>query len=387
MTTKVFSIAYFVSHPIQYQAPLLKLLAAQPDIKLHVYYLTDLSNHAYKDQGFNKTINWDTPLLDEYEYTFLKSELVNNNFSLFNPKVKLSSVKQALMSKQWDAVWIHGYNNFALLYILWKTSKIGIPLFFRGESNLYCSPQNSVKDAFIKYLIKRASGLLWVSSDNRDYYRHYGAQEEQLFFTPYAVNNYYFQTHESVIKREGSNNEKCILLFASKFSHRKNAPLLLSAYNNLDPSLKAKSELWFVGDGEDKSILHTNIKKYGLESQVSLLGFKNQSEMPIVLSQCDVFILPSEKEPFGLIINEAMNLGKAIIATNEVGAARDLVKHNENGWIVEAGSIDALEVALTEAIQNRTELNTMGELSLAKINKWSYAENVEGIRQALNSLS
>lgn len=384
MPNKIYSLAYFVSHPIQYQAPLLKLLSQEPDIDLHVYFLTDITKQSFQDPGFGKTINWDTPLLEGYKYTFIESTLSNDDFSLLNPKVSLLDINRALKSKKWDAVWIHGYNNFALLYIIWQTNNRHIPLFYRSDSTLLSSTSRLLKNIFLKRLIKKSHALLWTSTENKKYYKHYQAKNEQLYFTPHAVNNDFFQSYKI---DDPTITDKCILLFASKFLQRKNAPLLLDAFNQLKPATHNMAELWFVGDGEDKSLLENKIQTYGLQKQVSLLGFKNQTELASVLAQCDVFILPSSKEPFGLIINEAMNLGKPIITTDEVGAAHDLVKHKENGWIVSAGSVSDLREALSEAISNRKKLKEMGKISLAKINKWSYEENIKGIRQALKSLA
>jgi len=97
-----------------------------------------------------------------------------------------------------------------------------------------------------------------------------------------------------------------------------------------------------------------------------------------------VFVLPSEREPFGLVINEVMNQGKAIITTDEVGAARDLVKNNKNGWVIEAGLEDALYNALFDALTcNEEKLISMGEQSLKKISGWSFDQDIHGLREAL----
>ena len=64
---------------------------------------------------------------------------------------------------------------------------------------------------------------------------------------------------------------------------------------------------------------------------VRFLGFRNQSEMPAFYDLCDLFVLPSHFEPWGLVINEAMNAGKPVIVSDCVGAAPDLVQTGRNG--------------------------------------------------------
>ena len=66
-------LAYFVSHPIQYQAPLLRLIAADMDIDMKVFFYSDFSLKPYKDEGFGRLIEWDIPLTDGYNHHFLNS--------------------------------------------------------------------------------------------------------------------------------------------------------------------------------------------------------------------------------------------------------------------------------------------------------------------------
>ena len=69
--TRRYRIAYLVTHPIQYQAPLLRLIAEQPDFDLTVFFQSDFSLHTHHDEGFGRAIAWDIPLLDGYRHEFL----------------------------------------------------------------------------------------------------------------------------------------------------------------------------------------------------------------------------------------------------------------------------------------------------------------------------
>ena len=394
---KKYKLAFFVSHPIQYQVPLFKLLSQEKQIVFKVFYLCDISLRTYKDHGFGHSIKWDIPLLEGYNYEFLKCKLKNNTFSLFNPLV--FGIKAALKQQKWDAVWFHGYNNHALLWGIYSAVRLKIPFFFRSESNLCSTSKSFLKDLFIRYLVKKASALLYVSSDNKDYYNYYGATEKKLFFTPYAVDNKFFQEKVELSKNNlqelkkaiGLKNSKYpIILFASKFIKRKNATLLLEAFANLskDKKIPPKAYLLFIGDGEERTNLENRINCLGWQENIKLLGFKNQSELPAYFALCDIFVLPSSKEPFGLVINEAMNAGKVIITTNEVGCAADLVKDGQNGFITKAEDLNSLGVAIRKcSLMNKNQLQKMGQESLKIINKWSYKEDVKGILEALDSIN
>ena len=67
LTKKKVRLAYLVSHPIQYQAPLLRRIAQEPDIELTVFFGSDFSVRDYQDKGFGVEVKWDVPLLDGYQ--------------------------------------------------------------------------------------------------------------------------------------------------------------------------------------------------------------------------------------------------------------------------------------------------------------------------------
>lgn len=361
----------------------MRLLTDHPEVDLTVFFLSDQSTKTYHDKGFGQDIKWDVPLTDGYAHEFLNSTENCEEHSLFNPRVSLRSLRKALKSQAWDAIWIHGYNNTALLYSIMYSKQHRIPLFFRSDSNLNCSPKRFLKDQFLTSLTKHCSALLWVGADNRDFFRHYGAKSTQLFFTPYAVDNSFFQEHQSNLR---ASNKKTTFLYASKFTKRKHAPLLLNAFSRLDIAIRDQAELWFIGDGEDKAKLEKMIANENLHDQVKLLGFKNQTELPRYFDQCDVFVLPSEREPYGLVVNEAMNLAMPIISTDEVGASRDLVEQGVNGWVTRAGDLTSLKEALEAAIRNKKDLPAMGKASLRKITDWNYEKDVVGIVEALKAI-
>ena len=69
--TTAMRLAYLVTHPIQYQAPLLRRIAREPDIHLKVFFASDVSIRSFFDPAFKQSIQWDVPLLEGYEYEFL----------------------------------------------------------------------------------------------------------------------------------------------------------------------------------------------------------------------------------------------------------------------------------------------------------------------------
>ena len=389
-----YKLAYFVTHPIQYQVPLLRLLSARPEIELSVFFLSDISTRNFRDAGFGQRIEWDTPLLEGYRSTFLPCRWGKEKFGFWHPGV--SGIRRVLTDSPWDAVWFHGYAHHALMWGIINALQLGIPLFFRGESTLSCSPAGGIKDRFIRRLIRHMSALLWISSDNREYYIYYGARKEQLFFVPYAVDNDFFQAKAQEagknliqLKQQlGIHDNLPVILYASKFLKRKNPVVLFDAYARLseDGISPPPAYLLYIGNGEERGTLEQRIEMHGWQNRVKLLGFKNQTELPAYYALCDLFVLPSSQEPFGLVINEVMNAGKAVISTEIVGASRDLVQPGRNGLIVPAGDVSALASALQQALSDREQLRQMGNESRKIIEHWSFSQDVTGILQALRTV-
>jgi len=117
---------------------------------------------------------------------------------------------------------------------------------------------------------------------------------------------------------------------------------------------------------------------------VRFAGFRNQSALPAFYDLCDVFVLPSRLEPWGLVINEVMNAGRAVIASDEVGGAIDLVRDGENGFVFPAGDVAALADRLRRILGDPALCRNMGERSRVLIDGWSFREDVEGLRRALD---
>ena len=93
--------------------------------------------------------------------------------------------------------------------------------------------------------------------------------------------------------------------------------------------------------------------------------------------------MPSRSEPWGLVINEAMAAGNAIIASDKVGSATDLVIDNYNGKVFQSENVEDLEKKINYFIKNPSKINFFKKNSLKKIEQFSFKQCLIGINQAL----
>src|SRR5206468_10870248 len=116
----------------------------------------------------------------------------------------------------------------------------------------------------------------------------------------------------------------------------------------------------------------------GLEG-VRCCGFRNQSELRRVFDLAAVFVLPSRHEPWGLIVNEVMNAGRAVIVSEDVGCQPDLVEDGVEGCVFPAGDVAALTDVLRGVLVTPESEAAMGQRALAKVETWNFEEDVRGL--------
>jgi glycosyltransferase involved in cell wall biosynthesis len=123
----------------------------------------------------------------------------------------------------------------------------------------------------------------------------------------------------------------------------------------------------------------------GLEG-VRFAGFRNQSELPRFFQMAAVFVLPSEQEPWGLVVNEAMACGCAVVVSDAVGCQPDLVTDGVEGCVFPSGDVAALGHALRRVLATPETAVAMGAAARRRMSTWGFEEDVKGLRTALAAL-
>lgn len=391
---KKYKLAILTAHPIQYQAPLFKKLAKQPEIDLTVYFCWDFGvDRPGYDSGFGKEIKWDIPLLDGYKYKFLKNYSLKPSESFFG-QINFGIIKE-LFQHRYDAIWIHGYASFTNWLAFFGAKISRTPILLRGESHLLTPRpvwRKAVKNILLRLLFKNISGFLVIGSLNKDYYKYYGVSQNKIFLVPYAVDDCFFKNqykkwkslNNEIRKELGVKKGEIIILYVGKIFGAKGPGAfdLLKAFEKLSSNSQSMAKLVFVGDGKEKPLLEQYVADNNIRN-VIFAGFKNQTELPKYYSVADTLVLPSYSEQWGLVVNEAMYFGNAIIASKQVGAVYDLVRYGKNGYIFSAGDVAALTEIIYNLINNGNLLKVMQDNSLKIIDKWGLDSCVNGVLTAL----
>jgi glycosyltransferase involved in cell wall biosynthesis len=383
---KAWRLAVLSTHPIQYYAPVFRLLAGQEGLALKVFYGWKGATERAVDPGFGTSITWDIPLLDGYESEFVPNVASDPGTHHFQG-IDLPDLHSRITAWQPDALLVFGWCWKAHLAALRHFHGL-VPILFRGDSTLLDERpgfRTVARHLWLRWVYRHVDVALYVGTRNRDYYQAHGLKSDQLVFAPHAIDNQRFRQNSEEMEAKaaswrgssGIKPDQVVFLFAGKLEPKKAPDLLLRTFNEARFSDPFRPALVFCGSGVLESSLRQNVG-----SDVHFLGFRNQTEMPWVYRAGNVVVLPSRGpgETWGLALNEAMACGRAVIASERVGAAVDLIEAGRNGWVFTAQDTAALTAVLKNAaVAGRQALSAMGQRSLELISAWSIERQVKGI--------
>lgn len=383
-------LAIISSHPIQYNAPIFRLLNERSNVILKVFYTWGVDSIGEKfDPGFGKSIKWDIPLLDGYEYEFLENIAAkpgsNHFYGINNPDIinRLNEFKP-------DSILVIGWSFKSHLKVLLQF-KGSCQILFRGDSTLL-GPQSTIKliskKLFLYWVYRHVDKAIYVGNHNFNYFKTFGLKDDQLVLAPHAIENSRFENNDNWYKVKaaewrtelGIAQNDFVFVYAGKLEQVKNVSLLLRAF--VEPSIYANSHLVLVGNGP----LEPSLKEFSKDYvRIHYLPFQNQSVMPAVYRIGDFYVLPSKSETWGLAINEAFASGVPVIASDACGGAVDLIDDGLNGFIFESNNQLSLELVLKKAINLGLNYPSFIKNAKEKVAKFSILRIVKVIESLVCS--
>ena len=367
--------------PAPYFASLFEKIGAESDWHLTVCYSSD----------WNKNVGWGeklpgvspahrTIILDRQNPT-LKSRLGSS----FAAAVALMMV---LLREKPDYLICYGYTLAPQMTALLWAMMTATPFALIGDANYFSDTavgmRRLIKTAWLRLLTGRSAALIAVGSANRKFWESYGAVAKKIFDTRYAVNNDFFAAECRMrigdvarLKAQLGLTDKIVFLFVGRLIRRKNVDLIIRAAQSLNDDRVA---VVIAGSGEEKKALE---RLAGADPRIIFAGNVPPIELPLYYALSDAFVLPASQEPWGLVINEAMASGLAVIAHRHCGAAVDLVTA-DNGVALETFSVEELSDAMGSIARDRARLNSMKSRSLEMIEGWSIDAAAQGIIRAVD---
>ena len=214
-------------------------------------------------------------------------------------------------------------------------------------------------------------------------------QPGQTYFTPYFVDNEWFQskidgtgvTRGNWRSKYGIGIDEFVVLFAGKLQQKKNVTELVQAMEMVGRTGRNLTRLLVVGDGELRDELQQLADRLGVRNIFT--GFVNQGEMADVYAAVDCLVLPSGyDETWGLVVNEAMNFSLPVVVSDRVGCGLDLVRQGKTGHRYHYGHPEQLADILTQLSENPVERQQIGERAFQHIQQYSIEAATQGLLKA-----
>ncbi len=246
------------------------------------------------------------------------------------------------------------------------------------------APRAKLVEPIVKLIVKCSDACVAVGQKSREYFIKKGANPRKIFIAPDTATTY-------KVKRTINDPElkgKKIILYLSRIVPYKGLDILIKAFAKLEKEIK-NSMLLIAGKGSFKKEAERIAENLKIKN-IKFLGPVDKEHIGFYYNICDLFVLPStfrdyDAECWGLVLNEAMAMGKPVVSTDAVGGAYDLIKKGVNGYMVKHGSVEELYKAMKKILEDDNLRKRMGKESKKLIKeKFNYDNMSKGFENAVN---
>lgn len=186
---------------------------------------------------------------------------------------------------------------------------------------------------------------------------------DKIHFGYFPINNekyrqryLHLKNKRNFIKKAlGINGKRKVILYVGRFVKEKNLFTLIDAVNKVKEKQKNIICL-MVGSGSLEGELKKYIIQLGLQDFIRFVPFQRFKKLTCYYSIADVFVLPSENEQWGAVVNEAMNFNLPVVVSDRVGCGDDLVKNNYNGFVFPHADFAKLAECIVKACRNTEKM-------------------------------
>ena len=239
-----------------------------------------------------------------------------------------------------------------------------IPVVLTMDNQWFGALKQYVARLAAPYTILKTFSIAWVPGQpQNEYALKLGFKQECIKHGFYSADVDRFNVVAE--RRFNNGNIPKRFLYVGRYIPQKGIDKLFSAFIELVDEGYDDWELWCLGTGDmyDERPLHENIRHF---------GFVQPVEMDKYLEQTGVFILPSDFEPWGVVVHEMAAAGFPLLVSSAVGSVSAFVEEGVNGFIFPKGDKEKLKDAMRKIIKlNEKELLFMAKESNKKGKSWN----------------
>ena len=329
-------LGVLITHPIQYFQPVFEELSSSNTINTKVFFGCKAGLKQYYDEEFRRIISWNSSPTNGFESQFIT--IGANTEKLSGVRGCWAGIRaaQAIMEWEADKVMIFAYTpTFITTATIWLKLFGKKSLILRADATDGAFKRSKLKQLARNILLPiyylMFDLVIAIGSESEDHYQQRGVPETRRRKALFSSNVYFFENRIKKMKGAWSipldfKDRKQTISYIGKLSRRKGVLTLLSAVMDMTQDEIRKIKLLIVGSGELDDIIKKQLRKVR-DLDYDIIGFVNQQEIVEYYAKSDTVVVPSiEGETWGLVVNEALQCGCRVIATDRVGASIDLLQ-------------------------------------------------------------
>ena len=298
------------------------------------------------DQITDKEKSWFHEDFTHFKGIYLKS------ITFRNTAFSLEQFKYLRKNAEYDYIVIGMYSTFIQMSSLLYLKLFKIPYLLNSDGG-FIKKENKITYYIKRFFISGAKAYLSSSKGTSKYLQYYGANNKIMvypFTTSFQKDVYKNLTAEDKLKYKKILGIKynVIILFSGQFIYRKGVDILLKAAKNISK----QCGIYIVGGEPTREYL--SLCKENNLNNVHFIGFTPPQDLAQYYIASDIYVLPTREDIWGLVINEAMAYGLPIITTDNCLAGLELIKNEENGYIIPVNNTELLAQYANLLIDNKS---------------------------------
>jgi glycosyltransferase involved in cell wall biosynthesis len=372
------TLTFYTNMPTPYQLDFFEALQQLFDLHV-IYFSTRESDRSWTLDASN--VNYRTTTLKNgWLIRQIQKKVVSFHFSL--------AIIRQIFKQRPQFVIVNGTYwspNVIIAIILNKLRKSKV--FFWSEPLFPTSSRFKYRLKRILFFpVRRFTDVVFAIGQSAEKsVREYG-YKRPVYLLPYNINvNLFSETSMSVekiadLRLTFKSKNEIIFLASGSLIHRKGMDILVDAMSRIT---RSDIRLLIIGSGPEKETLKLLA---GSDHRIIFLGFREKEEIPYWFSLADVFITASRYDGWALVVNEALAAGLPIIASDQVGAARDLLRDNVDSFICGSGNSDQFAAAMIRMIESPDKRAVFAQNARARATEVSSEYNADKLFNILAKL-
>jgi glycosyltransferase involved in cell wall biosynthesis len=349
----------------------------------HVYHISrELIKRGHELQVFTSDLYTEVPFIRMEDPAQSFRGIRVRRFKSYSLKgemhyVFIPSMMKALLKQKPDLIHTHSYGYFQTNLGAFTKWMKGLPFVITPHFHPHWSMWGGMKRkklrriydrAFSRPVLNAADMIIGVSGHEMELMKETSFNKRNIRIIPNGIDFKTFEPipeKETFRKRYGISGE--MILYTGRLASNKGLMHLMDAVPNVISQFKDTTFVFIGEDEGQRGLLEERAKKLGVHDKVVFTGhIKDEKLFRSAYSACDVFVLPSEYEAFGIVLLEAMASEKPCVAT-DVGGVPEVIEDGKTGLLVKYGSSDQLAKAIIELLGDEKKRKDMGRMGRQRV--------------------